>query len=349
MKAWLQLLRLSNMPTVWTNVGAGMGVATFFSQQRAFPQEAWLSILFVLLAASCLYAGGMVQNDVFDVEVDRVERRDRPIPSGRVSLGHASAVGWILLVVGVVFAALGSSNLLLPMVAAAIAVLSVIYNREHRVTAWSVVPLGFCRALLYPLGVAAVAPSIDTSGTLILVLLSAATFVHTVAFSIVARDEVWPPKPHCPDCGYALLAETAICPECGALTTEEALAARTTWDHQTRNILVALGTFALAVPAGLVTIVLLLTLGTDVNGGAWPLPGVAAMFVVLGCWLFADYRRLFTAPPDVRGFVLGSIAAFCLYDASILILVRGDGWLLGLIALALFFVVRFAHRSIPGT
>ncbi len=45
--------------------------------------------VFALLvgASACLYEAGMALNDVFDVEIDRQERPDRPIPSGRVLSG----------------------------------------------------------------------------------------------------------------------------------------------------------------------------------------------------------------------------------------------------------------------
>ncbi|HEV3024083.1 MAG TPA: UbiA family prenyltransferase, partial [Pirellulales bacterium] len=54
-----------------------------------------------LLAASCLlYMAGMVLNDVFDRDIDRRERPGRPIPSGRIAVGHAWWLGFGLLLSG---------------------------------------------------------------------------------------------------------------------------------------------------------------------------------------------------------------------------------------------------------
>ena len=39
----------------------------------------------------------MVLNDVFDREQDARERPTRPIPSGRISIGRAAAIGWTLI------------------------------------------------------------------------------------------------------------------------------------------------------------------------------------------------------------------------------------------------------------
>ena len=59
----------------------------------------------LLLSTACLYGGGVVLNDVFDRDLDRVERPERPIPSGRVPASVAAIMGAALLVAGVVAAA----------------------------------------------------------------------------------------------------------------------------------------------------------------------------------------------------------------------------------------------------
>jgi 4-hydroxybenzoate polyprenyltransferase len=53
------------------------------------------------LASACLYLAGMVLNDVCDVEEDRRDRPQRPIPSGRVGYRTARSVGVLLLFIGV--------------------------------------------------------------------------------------------------------------------------------------------------------------------------------------------------------------------------------------------------------
>src|ERR671918_1414576 len=68
----------------------------------------------LLVVASCLlYLSGMVLNDVFDAEVDAREQPTRPIPSGRITLRAATAVGWAMLASGVLiawFASLATSD-----------------------------------------------------------------------------------------------------------------------------------------------------------------------------------------------------------------------------------------------
>ena len=43
-------------------------------------------------------------NDAVDAAADRINRPDRPIPSGRLSAGSAQAVSWICLALGALWA-----------------------------------------------------------------------------------------------------------------------------------------------------------------------------------------------------------------------------------------------------
>ncbi len=87
----------------------------------AVGREAWgpfaPSLLFAALAAAAFTAGGNALNDIVDRETDRVNHPERPLPSGRLSLGTAEgfavasflgafafgflASPWSVLIVGV--------------------------------------------------------------------------------------------------------------------------------------------------------------------------------------------------------------------------------------------------------
>jgi geranylgeranylglycerol-phosphate geranylgeranyltransferase len=58
-------------------------------------------LLFAVVAL--ITAAGNVINDYFDVEIDRVNRPDRPIPSGQVSIRAAGAYATILFLAGILF------------------------------------------------------------------------------------------------------------------------------------------------------------------------------------------------------------------------------------------------------
>jgi 4-hydroxybenzoate polyprenyltransferase len=143
---YLELMRPANVMTALADVLAGFAIAGLHNA-GALP---WL-----LLSTASLYAGGVVLNDVFDRDVDRVERPERPIPSGRVPVERASVFGAVLLCIGIGAAAQATRTAAL--IAATIAALVVLYDslgKRHFVTA--PINMGLCRALNLLLGVAAV-------------------------------------------------------------------------------------------------------------------------------------------------------------------------------------------------
>lgn len=79
----------------------------------------------------CAYS--MAVNDVYDVEVDKVNRPERPIPSGRVSVKEGSRLAFVVLAVGMACAVL-SLNPLAIAIATAYAFLSWLYNGRAKKT-----------------------------------------------------------------------------------------------------------------------------------------------------------------------------------------------------------------------
>lgn len=96
--SWLAYARLCRIPNVFTALAdIGMGLA--FVQMPL--RKAWLGALAVAAASALLYTAGMVLNDVFDIEVDRQERPQRPLPSGQIEWNWARRLGYVLLGSGV--------------------------------------------------------------------------------------------------------------------------------------------------------------------------------------------------------------------------------------------------------
>ncbi len=59
-----------------------------------------------IIAAYLLMAHGMVVNDIFDIEIDRINMPHRVLPSGRMSVKTAKAYAVVLLIFSLVFASL---------------------------------------------------------------------------------------------------------------------------------------------------------------------------------------------------------------------------------------------------
>lgn len=80
---------------------AGVAVGGTLALGRvALPRELALA----MLSAVGLGAAGNVANDLWDIEADRVNRPDRPLPSGRVGTGAAAAVGGVAGGLGLILA-----------------------------------------------------------------------------------------------------------------------------------------------------------------------------------------------------------------------------------------------------
>ena len=142
----LRLGRVSNLPTVWTNALAGTILAG---------GEIWTqTTLLVVIGLSLLYVSGMYLNDAFDNEIDAVERPDRPIPAGAVSVNTVFGVGFGLMLGGLAFILWGSAVVseagVRPMTAAlALAAAILFYDWHHKGNALSPLFMGLCRVLAY--------------------------------------------------------------------------------------------------------------------------------------------------------------------------------------------------------
>ena len=99
-RAYAQLVRLPNVFTAFADIGLGI-LATWQLLPEDLPKDWVWRVLCLLAASGCLYCGGMVFNDVFDLEQDKRERPFRPIPSGRISRSIAVLFGAALLAAGI--------------------------------------------------------------------------------------------------------------------------------------------------------------------------------------------------------------------------------------------------------
>jgi UbiA prenyltransferase family len=141
---WLQLGRVSNLPTVWTNCLT----ALVLGGARV---EA-LAAIGAVLSMSIFYTAGMVLNDVFDADYDAKHRSTRPIPSGQVTRTAAAVVGFGGLALGIGCAALtafSSGQVRTAVVWTTVLALAIVgYDVYHKRNPVSPVLMGLCGALV---------------------------------------------------------------------------------------------------------------------------------------------------------------------------------------------------------
>jgi hypothetical protein len=189
----LRLGRVSNLPTVWTNVFTGVALA------GAAAADARLAIL--LGSLSLFYVGGMFLNDAFDSAFDTRSRPERPIPSGQVSAAQVYATGFGMLVAGVGLLAWAGYGFepftrwrpVLAGIALAIAI--TFYNWHHKDNPLSPLVMGVCRLLVYIAAACAVASVLPRPVFIAAVVL----LCYLVGLTYTAKQEhldrlgaVWP-------------------------------------------------------------------------------------------------------------------------------------------------------------
>ncbi len=183
-RAWADLARAGNLPSVWSNVLAALvlaspAVATGAGTRPWPPGSTWLA---ATVLGSLAYAAGAMLNDVADADIDRRLGRDRAIPSGLVSRRTAAWVAGAMLVTAMLlFVALGASWVWTGTMVVAIAS----YDWLHKRWAGSVLLMAACRGSL-GMTVASL-PAQQLTPALLGWVLALSTYI--VGLSVLARTE----------------------------------------------------------------------------------------------------------------------------------------------------------------
>lgn len=195
-RAALVLGRVSNLPTVLSNVLAGAALA---DGGFGGDGDATLRLAAATLTLGLFYVGGMYLNDAFDADIDAKERPGRPIPCGDAALGAVFAAGFAMIVAATALTALiGGATALI--CGAALGVAIVAYDWAHKRTSAAPVLMGLCRFLAYLTAAAMVNGDLGAAdGALALLLGAGGLFCHVVGLTYAARQEaynrlgsVWP-------------------------------------------------------------------------------------------------------------------------------------------------------------
>ncbi len=204
---FLRLTRPANIVTAVADILAGAAIGTSLAgvswaasspTGSLIPGEAanglFFSLFMLVLATAGLYGGGVVLNDVFDAELDKTERPERPIPSGLISKTAAALFGILLLLGGILAAAFAHTPQLFSLstlLAALIAVAAVVYDKwmKHH-PFFGPLNMGLCRGLNLLLGMSVVAYAVSFYW-----FIAFLPVIYIAAITMVSRGEVHGGKP----------------------------------------------------------------------------------------------------------------------------------------------------------
>jgi hypothetical protein len=178
----LILGRVSNLPTVWSNLIVGWILVAFE------PIRPPLALSLPLVGGSLLYIGGMYLNDFCDAKFDKEYNPWRPIPAGKISRSMVGILAVLWFLAGL--------ECLIPfgpgMVEIGLILLAaiVLYDFHHKNVAWAPLVMGACRFMLYLL-------MASVYGTMpgYILYLGAILGLYVAGITYVARGESRPDKP----------------------------------------------------------------------------------------------------------------------------------------------------------
>ncbi|MDB5351739.1 MAG: 4-hydroxybenzoate polyprenyltransferase-like prenyltransferase [Planctomycetota bacterium] len=177
LKPYFQLIRLPNLFTAAADSLAGWLLVRGTLDQPG----KWLPLC---AASMAIYAAGIALNDLFDYEIDRKERPNRPLPSGRVSRKFAAGFGVAGLVAGLILAACVSVPSLI--VAAALIACVLLYDGGIKRTVLGPEIMGACRGLNLLLGLSVAADFGGPSAW----LAAGSLAVFVIGLTWISRSEV---------------------------------------------------------------------------------------------------------------------------------------------------------------
>jgi 4-hydroxybenzoate polyprenyltransferase len=177
----LKLGRVSNLPTVWTNVLAGVALSAI--------EPLWRVVVPVSVAVSLLYVAGMFLNDAFDRRWDAQLRPERPIPAGEVSAREVfgAAFGMMAAALALLAAMTNTRSVVAGLVLTG---LILLYDVSHKDNRFAPAVMGLCRVAGYGVAASAAGPTFAPP----VVVGAGLLFLYLVALTVVARRETTNPR-----------------------------------------------------------------------------------------------------------------------------------------------------------
>ena len=177
---FFRLMRPANIVTSVADVLAGIAISGYFLTI----ETDYFLVIMLCIATIGLYGGGIVFNDVFDADLDKIERPERAIPSGAVKLNEAILLGAFLLLSGI--AAAFTIAALSGIIAILIAFFALLYNKYAKHHSFlGPLNMGLCRGLNLLLGVSIIASALQEWYFLGLIPL-----IYIFSITMISQGEV---------------------------------------------------------------------------------------------------------------------------------------------------------------
>ena len=182
---YLVLVRLPNLFTLPSNILVGMAAIS----SLAFTLTSFTQFLLLVTISVLLYCVGIVLNDLYDFDIDKKERPNRPLPSGKISRRSAIVLVTIfstlalILSLQVSFSTLVISTILFSVIFG--------YDKYLKNTQAGPFTIASARVMNILLGTSVSLRSVDSYSQIVtLTFVLIITFVYVSLIGFISRYEV---------------------------------------------------------------------------------------------------------------------------------------------------------------
>ena len=184
-KDYLVLVRLPNLFTLPSNILVGMATVS----SLAFTLTSFTQFLLLVTISVLLYCVGIVLNDLYDFEIDKKERPNRPLPSGKISRRSALVLVAIFSTIALIlslqvsFSTLVISSILFSVIFG--------YDKYLKNTHAGPFTIASARVINILLGTSVSLRSVDSYSQIVtLTFVLIITFVYVSLIGFISRYEV---------------------------------------------------------------------------------------------------------------------------------------------------------------
>jgi hypothetical protein len=182
---YLVLVRLPNLFTLPSNILVGIAAIS----SLAFTLTSFIQFLLLVTISVLLYCVGIVLNDLYDFDIDKKERPNRPLPSGKISRRSAIGLVAIFSTLALILSLLVSFSTL---VISSILFLTIFgYDKYLKNTHAGPLTIASARVMNILLGTSVSFRSVDSYSQIVtLTFVLIITFVYVSLIGFISRYEV---------------------------------------------------------------------------------------------------------------------------------------------------------------
>ena len=189
-RQYIILVRLPNVFSAASNILPGYFIVA------ADATSSFLNINIIYLAglmtsSSLLYLAGIVFNDYFDIEIDKKERPNRPLPSGKITKRKGLTIAISSVIAANVLTILINLTSFIVAVILTTIIIAYDYSLKHN-TITGPITMGLARFVNMILGSSLALPTLllSTASSKMLLFIATSMFLYVVAIGILSKQEV---------------------------------------------------------------------------------------------------------------------------------------------------------------